>query len=226
MNQNYYNSVSKINLQRGGYHLQKIAFFEKELRVYRKSLNNNLTILDIGCNDGELSEIYAKYGKVFGIDINGEAVEVARKKGVDAYCGDALDIRKIFGDQKFDVIIMGDIIEHFFDTDTFLKNVYNVLKKGGLILISTPNIVSLGRRLMSVIGKNPYCEYSAKNDGINVGHIRYYAPADIKTQLGEVNFKKIEISADTVNIPFKFLNKFVTAIFPQFGRELLIKAYK
>ena len=58
-------------------------------------------------------------------------------------------------------------------------NVKKVVKKNGYIIYSTPNIASLGRRLMLLFGKNPYIEVSNHKE-INlfnapvVGHIRYF----------------------------------------------------
>jgi len=50
-------------------------------------------------------------------------------------------------DKKFDFVIAAEVIEHIFDTDKFLNNIYAVFKKSGEIVLSTPNIDSLPRRL-------------------------------------------------------------------------------
>lgn len=226
MNQNYYNNVSDFDLQRGGYYLQKIKFFEDNLAQLRKNLKRDLRILDIACNDGYLGKIYSQYGAVSGVDLNEEAVKKAKENSINAVMGNAFEIDKIFDGKKFDVVIAGDIIEHVFDTDLFLNKIYSVLDTNGVILLSTPNLVSLGRRILTVLGKNPFCEYSAKSDGINVGHIRYYTVKDIKNQLKEIGFKDVRTETDTANLPIKFIDKLVISFFPGFGREIHAKAYK
>lgn len=226
MDKNYYNSVSDSELQRGGYYPQKVAFFERNLAQIRRGLKRDLRILDIACNDGYLGTIYGKYGKVWGVDINETAVKKAKESGINAVQGDVFDIDVLFAGQKFDVVIAGDIIEHVFDTELFLKKIHRVLDVNGTILLSTPNLVSLGRRLLTVIGKNPYCEYSAKSDGINVGHIRYYTFADMAKQLQETGFGKIRLEADTANLPVRFIDQLVIAFSPNLGREILAKAKK
>lgn len=226
MNQNYYNSVSDFDLQRGGYYPQKIKFFEDSLALLQRNLKRDLRILDVACNDGYLGSIYSKYGSVYGVDLNEDAVRKAKEMGISAVVGDVFDIDKIFASRKFDVVIAGDIIEHVFDTELFLKKIYDIIDYKGMVLLSTPNIVSLGRRIMAVLGKNPYCEYSAKQDGVNVGHIRYYTFEDVESQLQEVGFKQIKTEADTANLPISIIDRCVVFLLPQLGREILAKAYK
>jgi len=48
-----------------------------------------------------------------------------------------------FEDETFDVITANQIIEHLYNTDTFIREVWRVLKQGGYAVISTPNIASL-----------------------------------------------------------------------------------
>lgn len=226
MDKKYYNDVSSSDLQRGGYYPQKIAFFERNLARMKKMLGRELRILDVACNDGYLAKIYSKYGRVSGIDLNAEAVKRAIEIGIDARVGDVFDIDTVFTKNSFDVVVAGDIIEHLFDTDLFLKKIYHVLDLKGMVLISTPNIVSLGRRMLSLFGKNPYCEYSAKSDGVNVGHIRYYSFPDLEHQLIENGFRNVKTEADTANLPVLFIDRLVLYFFPHLGREILAKAYK
>ncbi len=226
MDKKYYNSVSDLNLQRGGYYPEKIQFFEKNLAHLKKRFGRDLRILDIACNDGYLAQIYSKYGSVSGVDLNEEAVKKARVSGIDAIVADAFNIDTVFSGKKFDVVIAGDIIEHVFDTDLFLKKIYDTLDTNGTVLLSTPNLVSLGRRMMTLFGKNPFCEFSAKKDGINVGHIRYYTFQDMEKQLKETGFSLVKAETDTINLPTKMINKFMVTLFPRLGREILVKAHK
>lgn len=226
MDRNYYNSVSDLDLQRGGYYPQKIEFFEKNLKNLKNRFQRDLRILDIACNDGYLAQIYSKYGSVSGVDLNEEAVKKAKESGIDAVVGDVFEIDTIFSEKKFDVVIAGDIIEHVFDTDLFLKKIYSVLDTNGTVLLSTPNLVSLGRRIMTLFGKNPFCEFSARKDGINVGHIRYYTFKDMEEQLKETGFSLIKTEADTTNLPIKLVDRLTVTLFPHLGREILAKAHK
>jgi SAM-dependent methyltransferase len=158
------------------------------------------------------------------VDINKYAVDESIRKGIDARLGDVLEIQKVFDGRKFDVIIAGDIIEHIFDTDFFLENIKLSLNENGMLLLSTPNIVSLGRRLMAVFGVNPYCEYSAEANGINVGHIRYYSIKNLKDQFFKKGLIIKSLETDTVNLPVNILNYYMSKYFPGLGREILVAA--
>src|SRR3989339_802639 len=111
----------------------------------------------------------------YGIEASDWGVRESRK-------GD-IDVKQFFFDDKaslpyednfFDIVIAGEIIEHIFDTDLFLAEIRRVLKSGGKLLISTPNIASLGRRLLLFFGGNPIIELSP-NEPDSSGHIRYFS---------------------------------------------------
>lgn len=220
----FYNKVSDLEIQKGGYRSKKLEFFLGEIK--KKADKKAIQILDLACNEGSLTEKYGKYGEIWGIDINAEAMKKAKAKKLNVILGDVFNIGDLFKGKKFDVVIAGDIIEHVFDTDGLIVEVKKILKQDGVLLLSTPNLLSAGRRAMALIGKNPYCEYSTTNDGINVGHIRYYTYKNIKDQLHKHKFKNITIVSDTLNFPVTFIDQFLVFCCPAFGRELYIRAEK
>ncbi|MFC1649094.1 class I SAM-dependent methyltransferase [Patescibacteria group bacterium] len=196
----FYNQKHISTISQKGYYSEKIAFYKQHLKNIRES-KNKLKILDIACNDGELSEIFSNYGDVLGIDINKDAVKKARMRGINCIRTDVGDLPKKY-ESYFDVVIAGDIIEHVFDTDLFLENILRVLKNDGVMLLTTANVASIGRRIMLLMGKNPFLEYSTRfpNVEINVGHIRYYTVFDMKLQLSSLGFCDIKIFGDRINL--------------------------
>lgn len=78
--------------------------------------------------------------KWVGIDINVEGIKKMKEKGFDARLVNAE--KKFNLNEKFDVILVEEVIEHLSDFPTFLKNVYNHIKSEGLLIISTPNPIS------------------------------------------------------------------------------------
>lgn len=221
----FYNKKDLVESSRRGYYQEKIDFFISELKSNK---NKKIKILDVGCNDGELTQKYSKYGEVIGIDISKKAIRECKKKGINCLLSDLESLPKKY-DNFFDIVMAGDIIEHIFDTDNFLKHAHRVLKKDGILLLTTPNLASFGRRLMLLIGVNPFIEYSVKfpNETINVGHIRYYTKADLELQFSNLGFKNITIYGDRINItqslhlPFSIANRF-----PSFSRNLMVKCFK
>ncbi len=183
-------------------------------------------ILDIGCGVGLIGEQIKKKGNtVYGVDYSKGAVKNARKKGIIAKVADIQ--KKIpFKDNFFDGIILGEILEHIYDTDKFLQDIKRKLKKDGYIIITTPNLATLGRRLLLLFGKNPHIEYYLRED--SAGHIRYFVKETIFKLLSDNGFKIEKYLSDEVNFNAKgtFKSKFLAKIFPSLGRSIIIKARK
>lgn len=99
-----------------------------------------LSILDVGCGDGDfLKDIGGKRFNRFGIDIG--VNEKKKMDGIKIYDGDFLNTKI---NEKYDVITMFHVIEHLQEPRKALVKIKALLKKGGVILISTPNTNSFG----------------------------------------------------------------------------------
>ncbi|MCJ7660959.1 MAG: class I SAM-dependent methyltransferase, partial [Anaerolineales bacterium] len=97
--------------------------------------------LDIGFGDGFFSRQIqeASGARVCGLDISFEATEKARNKGVDARQCD-LNEGICFEEESFDLVFCGEVIEHVFDPDLLLDEIWRVLVPGGNLILSTPNM--------------------------------------------------------------------------------------
>ena len=189
----------------------------------------NKKILDIGCYDGTLlSQIKNKKNLFHGIEANDYCVKQCKKKGIK--------VKNFFFDDKtsfpyvdnfFDLIIIGEIIEHVYDTDFFLRDIHRILSRNGRLILSTPNIASFGRRIMLLLGINPILETSP-NEAKSSGHIRYFTFETITTLLNKNGFIIEEIKSDIVNLSSsgKTYSKFITKIFPKIGQSIIISAKK
>ena len=104
--------------------------------------NRDAKILDIGCSDGSFTKRVAnrvKSTKIFGIEIIKERASEAHKKGVNAVVANADRIFP-FKHSVFDLVISNNVIEHVCDTDLFIKEIYRVLRRGGGVVSSQPQI--------------------------------------------------------------------------------------
>lgn len=184
-------------------------------------------ILDIGCHDGTfLSLVKNRNNNFYGIEANDWGVEKSREKGIE--------IRQFFFDDKanlpyednfFDIVVAGEIIEHIFDTDFFLAEIRRVLKPEGKLLISTPNIASLGRRLLLLFGISPLVELSPNEAG-SVGHIRYFTFKTLKQLLKKHKFKIVSSRSDCVNFSSdgKIKSSLLARMFPNVGASIIFFA--
>ena len=114
-----------------------------------------IKILDIGCGGGLLSEPMARMGAdVTGIDASEKNINVAKLHAeknelkIKYYCSSPENFKT---DDKFDVILNMEIIEHVDDVDFFLKSCAKLLKKNGIMFVATLN-KTLKSYLFAIIG--------------------------------------------------------------------------
>ncbi len=102
-----------------------------------------ISILDIGCGGGLLSEPMARMGaRVTGIDASDKNIKIAKlhsrksKLKINYICSSP---EKLKLQSKFDVILNMEIVEHVEDVDFFLKSCSKLLKKNGIMFVATIN---------------------------------------------------------------------------------------
>jgi glycosyltransferase involved in cell wall biosynthesis/SAM-dependent methyltransferase len=104
-----------------------------------------VNFLDVGCFEGKLlSAIAARTDwKTFGLEANAKAVDAARRQGHQVWQGFAEDATFVIPeDLFFDVVHLGQTLEHFIDPLTVIRRLRAVLKPGGRMILSTPNLHS------------------------------------------------------------------------------------
>ena len=112
------------------------GFLKKVLDKHCRKKGETLKILDVGCGPGNLFRNLSDVGKVFGIDISLPALSLCQKKYSNVINGkaDELPVREC----SFDVIILLDVLEHMADDAKAIKEIYRILKPGGIVLMTVP----------------------------------------------------------------------------------------
>jgi methionine biosynthesis protein MetW len=193
---------------------------------------NNPKILDLGCGRGQIYDVLKNCIKDFhytGVDVAEKHIKDAQKRGLDVFVADVSEGLS-FEDHIFDVIIAAEIIEHVFDTDAFLQECHRLLKKQGILILTTPNIASKGSRVALLFGKRPKTiDFRAINR--SQGHIRAFVKKDLVTLFKENNFSIISLMGKDFNLPFikygtklEFINKFFCKLFPTLSSGFIIIA--
>jgi len=119
--------------------------------------NSDGRLLDCGCGDGEITmEVAQGVGarEIWGIEIIEANAVKARQRGIKVARGD-LNKPFPFESERFDVVHGANIIEHLYDTDMFLKEVYRVLKLGGYFIVSTCNLAAFHNIFFLLLGRQP-----------------------------------------------------------------------
>jgi len=117
----------------------------------RLTSKKELRIADIGCGDGSLlihmaMAVDSKALVTFeGYDLSDSFVEFGNfaadaKKVCDRVSFSVFNLENdTLNDEKFDVIVMSEVLEHLTDQRESLTRIYNALRPGGVLLLSTPN---------------------------------------------------------------------------------------
>ena len=192
----------------------------KALRLAQKFSPTKPQIVELGSADDSFLNLLKK-------KLNGDGL------GLDLSKGDDLEKPLKVKSNTADLVIALEVIEHLFDTDLFLSEIYRILKPKGILILSTPNLASLPNRLRLLFGGYPkYLEYSRAG----AGHIHLYTPTVISRQLTANSFKIIKLTSPNFLCLFitkswfpNFLKEFCMALgdlFPSLGSHLIIVASK
>ncbi len=117
------------------------SIYKREVLQYLN--DKSASILELGCGHGALLLLLADLGyeHVAGIDVSEEQVALAKEQGLNNVKQTSIDSFLTGSDEKFDVIIGIDLIEHFTKDElvTLLQLIRNSLKPNGVVIFRTPN---------------------------------------------------------------------------------------
>lgn len=149
------------------------------LRPYRRTN----WLLDVGAGAGLFLHAAQRDGwQVQGVEIASGGVEFARSRfGLDVIQGRMTEAG--LPDQRYDVVTLQETIEHLLDPLADLCEIYRVLRPGGILCITTPNLDSLTFKL---IGR----EWSVLSPG---EHLFYFTRRTLHAVLERAGFAKIDV---------------------------------
>lgn len=156
-------------------------FIKKEIRALRRSKGQGtLRLLDVGCGTGWTTRVYADHGfEVVGLEPSQVRADYAREHyGIDVEC-DYIENAEF--EDKFDVVVLRHIIEHFAEPGMVLRKIRGFLKKDGVVLVVVPNINCLGRYL-----------FETKWAWVLPWHCNFFTPVSSSRLLQVEGFKIIE----------------------------------
>ena len=109
----------------------------------------NKSLLDFGCGTGLLSFKLASNGyKVLGVDISERFINRAKEKYIQNKDIKNLkyevigNVPLLYQSESFDCIVTCAVLEHCYDIDKILEDFHRLVKIDGIIVISTPNLIS------------------------------------------------------------------------------------
>lgn len=175
-----------------------LAMFERETARGR--------VLDVAAGSGIAAGALAEQGwRVSALDISAELVEQIERRGaIDAAVHDLSDGPLPFEDDSFEAVFAGEIIEHLVDTASFVAELRRILKPGGIVVITTPNLASFENRLRLLLGRYPiWVEYELSDQG----HVRSYTVPTLRAQLRRNGFAVEQVVGNWVPVvPQRFVH--------------------
>lgn len=167
----------------------KIPKIGERVEIASRYIGKCGKLLDVGCGVGIIKHfLKGKPVEIYGIDKSNLALKRARRRGFITLTVD-LDKEKIpFKSNYFDIVTCLDVIEHVVDPVVLAKEIFRVLKKGGKLILSSPNI-RFSDHLSVLVFRGRFPTTGKEKSAYDGGHIHYFTFSDLKHILVKVGFK-------------------------------------
>lgn len=161
---------------------------KKELRLWSKSAPAQVSVLDAGAGFGQYVYFLSRLrgnAQITGVDVKQEQIDdcngfFAKVGKADTVRFEYADLTKFRRDASYDLIISVDVMEHIEEDIAVFRNFAASLRKGGMLLISTPSDMG---------GSDVHHDHE---DGFVDEHVRDgYSREDIKQKLSAAGFTDI-----------------------------------
>ncbi len=119
------------------WHVGRREILHEAIERHSYGVPSSRAILDVGCGTGGNMLLLKDYGSVTGIDFSDEAIRLAQGKGFATLC--QADATKLpFDGHSFDLATSLDVLEHIPGDEIAIGEVYRVLRKNGLFVVTVP----------------------------------------------------------------------------------------
>lgn len=173
-----------------------IPVFNKYLDLFSKFGKNKGELFDIGAATGFFMNLARMRGyNVLGVEMSKHAVEIAEKKGLKVYEGDLMSLN--LKEDSFDVVTMLDVLEHMTDPLGELIEVKRILKKGGLLVVNSPN----GESFLAKILKSKW------HLVLPPEHLFYFSPKNLTEYLERNGFTLLYSGTIGKRFTFQYIFK-------------------
>jgi SAM-dependent methyltransferase len=160
-------------------------------------------IVDLGCGDGSALAVAASHNpahRFAGIDWSWDALCQAQARGLTVVRGGVSAPTLPVADGVADVVIMSELIEHLVDPDGAVAEVRRVLRPGGSLLLSTPNLAAWYNRGLLAVGIQPiFSEVSlravfGRPGRVVAGHLRLFTRRALTEFLTASGFRCVTVT--------------------------------
>ena len=196
--------------------------------------SSKLKVLDVGVGVGQLAILVKRlFGyEVFGVDIDDRCRQRLASEGIELRTCDFSNSPLPYAPESFDIVLLCETLEHLAVSPfRILDEVWRVTKDDGVLILSTPNMAALVKRLQLLVGRNPLRPF---RHGTYVNdHIHEYTMSEIVSVVAEAKFKPDKLyfsdcwekTFNNLN-PQRFAYKLLVECIPSFRGCIIIRARK
>ena len=154
-------------------------------------------VLEVGTATGYVTAEMAKLGSsVTGIEQDPAMAELARQYCRDMFVGD-VEKMDLSGLGQYDAIIFGDVLEHLHNPGVVLEKLSRLLKPGGKILLSLPNIANIWIRISLLMGRFNYSRLGILDET----HLRFFTLKTAKQLATDSGLDVISTGVTPIPLP-------------------------
>jgi len=166
-----------------------LATIRHSFTVFRRYIRPGDRVLEMGPAEGTMTELLLKDGfEVEAVEGSSTFVQTLRERFPSLIVHEAL-FEEFAPSHKFDVIILGHVLEHVDDPVAILRRLRDwLLPETGRVLIAVPNARSLHRQAAVIMGLIP-SEYTMSEKDCHHGHRRIYNPETLRADFIEAGLK-------------------------------------
>ena len=151
----------------------------------------NKSVLEVGCSTGFFTKVMVERGcNVVGIELDPKAAAMAEKWADSVVIGDIDegDVWDFVKDESFDVVVLGDVLEHLRDPLASLRHAVRKLKPTGFVVTSLPNIAHGDVRIALMQGRFRYAETGL----LDRTHLQFFTLETIRELLSQAGLVVVD----------------------------------
>lgn len=145
-------------------------------------------LLEIGAGSGGFVRVALRRGwSVDATEVSGSGLERLRETGARVFAGDLASAA--YADAAFDLVVSLEVVEHLPDPLPHLRETCRVLRRGGLLLLTTPNFEGLSRRWIGLRWRV-----------VDPEHMGYFTPRTLKKVLQDAGYGRVSVRSRSLDV--------------------------
>lgn len=166
---------------------------------FSKYLRKDDVVLDLGCGNGQNTiKAARKVKKVIGIEYNSEMIKIAKSTKQKNVVFRQADLEKKveFKENKFDVVLLLDVLEHLHNRNLVLMEIKRILKPKGKLLLGVPNSQTSWKKRLRSVGLSSFSDPDHKIE---------FSERQIRNLLKREGYRVEQLSYGIYDTPYRGL---------------------